>query len=1153
MKAIKTLLIVLVVIVVVVVGGVGIVVSTVDPNDYKEQISAQVREATGRELQLDGPLELALWPKISLKAGPVSLSNAEGFGDEPFFAADNIQVAVATLPLLSSRVEMDKVILHGLAINLARNAAGGTNWDDLAGGEPAEEEHGGGGLAAFVLGGVDIKDARISFSDASTEQNVSLSNINVSTGPLTFGDPVAFNMSLTAQSNQPALDSDMTLNATLSYNLDDEHYVISPLAFNALMRGAHLPGGKASIDFGAAIDVNLEKQTATISNLALTGLGTSVAGAFDARDIESDKPSANGELTITGADLASIFNAFQLPVGKQLGGISDRSFNFAVAFDADMDSGNVVVSKLDGNLLGAKLGGSFNATDANTDKPSAKGNLSASGPDLPTLLAVVGQLQGADAETLKSLNQALAGARDKSFSVAADLDANLAEGKASVPVLEVHVLGNTITGQMNATNADSDKPTVNAALKAVGPDFPTLLTVIAQMQGADAAALKGLTAALKGTKDRSFTVNADVNADMAKGTASVPKLDVQLLGNSITGTLQATNIESDKPAAKGSLKASGPDLAALLAIASQLQGDGEGLRDLAAGLAKEKNKSFKLELGFDTDMNDGRIDVETLSADLMGLEIRGGLKGQGVDFEKGKGSLDGNIAVVSKDLGILLRSAGQADLAKSVKSFELGAGIKGSLSDLTVTPLTLTAMVKGPGAKKPVSLKVSAAEARANLDKDTLTLKGLSVAGLGLNAKANLDAKNISKEPTFSGNLDVPVFNLRKLLASLNQPVPKTSDRKALTKVGLSSDFGGSNTSFNLDNLKIGLDGTKLTGNVNVANFTGPDLKFNIDIDRIDADRYMEPAPKGKVKAASPEAAAAGAAAELPVETLRALKIKGDLTIEELVLSGATMNKIKFSINANGGLIRLKPIGAELYDGTYSGNIVLDARGKKTKLKLKTALDKVNVGDLTMATVGNDMLAGIVAFDAALTGTGGDAERIKRTLNGKGKFSTVNGVFRGVDAVKVLQAVEQILECKCPVPIPKGGETNFTKLGGSITAKNGVISNRDLLLAGDGFEIKGSGTLANLRNNTLKYNLELAVTEQAKEAGGAKYNLGGYSVPIRCRGNIENPTCLPDLGKIVKAVIGNAAKDKVKKAVGDKVKGAIGGDTGEAIKNLLKF
>ncbi|MGE0482517.1 MAG: AsmA family protein [Gammaproteobacteria bacterium] len=1152
MKAIKILLIVIVVAVVVVVGGAAVFLSTFDPNDHKDAIAAKVQEATGRTLSLEGPIEMAFWPKIRLKAGPLALGNAPGFGDEPMFAADDIQVAVATLPLLSRRLEMDTVVLHGIRVNLARNADGISNFDDLAGGG-GEESGGGDGLAAIVLGGVDIKDAALTWRDATSGQDVTISKLNAHTGALTFGEPVDFELALTAVANQPALDSDVKLSGTVSYDLDDEHYVITPLALNTVLRGNHLPGGMATVDFGAKVDINRGAGTASISDISLNGLGTALSGGFEARDIEAERPSASGRLELTGEDLAAIFNAFQLPVGKQLGGVAERGFHFKTAFDADMDTGEVVVSELDGKLLGATLGGSFKASRANTDKPAATGQLSASGPDLPTLLAVLGQLQGADAATLKSLREALARAADKSFAINADLDADLGAGRADLPRLDAKLLGNTIAGEVHATHADTDKPAIKASLTAQGPDFPTLATVIAQFQGADGEAIKSLNAALGSAADKSFTVKADVDADLAKGTAVVPALDAKLLGNSVTGNVSASGIDGDKPAAKGKLEARGADLPALLAIASQFQADGAGLRDLAAGLAKEKDRAFALAAGFDTDLGSGRLEVPTLSAQLMGLDVKGALKGDGVDFEKGRGQLDGKLGVTSADLGTLLRSAGQADLAKSLRTLNLDLGVKGSLSDLTFAPFTVTTQVVSPEVGKPVDLKITSGSARANLDQDTLTVKDLAVTGLGLNARANLDVVNLSKEMSYTGSLDVPVFNLRNLLASLNKPVPKTADPKALTRIGLNSQLAGTAKSAKLDKLAITLDDTKIQGNVDVADFAGPDLRFGIGIDNLDADRYLEPTPPGQARPVTPEAAAAGAASELPVETLRALKIKGDLLIGQLKLSGAKLSNVKFSINADGGDIKLAPLAAELYQGRYDGVINLNAKGAQPLLGLNTKLANVNVEPLLVDTVQNNSLSGQVSFDAALNATGGDADRMKKSLSGQGRFNTVNGVFRGVDAVAVLRAVEQIIECKCPVPVPKGGETRFTSLGGTLNANNGVIHNQDLVLAGDGFKITGKGMLANLHDMSVKYDLQLAVDETRQTTGTANYNLGGYAVPIACRGSIESPSCLPDVGDILKQVVQSAAKKKVQDAIGDKLEKVIPGDAGEALKKLFKF
>ncbi|MEQ8230365.1 MAG: hypothetical protein RKL32_01520, partial [Gammaproteobacteria bacterium] len=69
----------------------------------------------------------------------------------------------------------------------------------------------------------------------------------------------------------------------------------------------------------------------------------------------------------------------------------------------------------------------------------------------------------------------------------------------------------------------------------------------------------------------------------------------------------------------------------------------------------------------------------------------------------------------------------------------------------------------------------------------------------------------------------------------------------------------------------------------------------------------------------------------------------------------------------------------------------------------------------------------------------------------------------------------------------------------------------------------------------------------------ANYNLGGYGVPIKCRGKLESPSCLPDAGKILSQVVKKAAKKEIEKKVGDKIKDAVGGEAGEALKEIFKF
>jgi len=835
MKVLKLIVVLAILAVIIVVGGVAGFIAFADPNDFKEHIVAKVAEETGRELTLEGDLEWAFWPQIKLKGGPLALSNAAGFGDEPFVAAEEFQIAVETLPLLKKQIKMDTVKLYGARINLATNAEGVTNWADLAG-EPDDKQH-SGEMAAIALGGVDIQGAAITWRNAVSGQDVAISKLDVSTGALTFGEPIAFEMSLAAVANQPAINADMALGGTVSYALGDEKIHIEPLILEIVMRGKNLPGGKATITTGAIVDIDLEQGLASVSQLTLNGLGTELRGDIDATDINSEAPGARGALELKGDDLAVIFNAFELPVAKQIGRLKQRGFNLTTQFDADMNTGNVKVPKLEGAMLGANLSATLDVERAHTDTPAAKGSVTARGPDLPSLLAVFGQLQGMEPKTLNNL---------------------------------VKVLGKA--------------------------------------------------------KDKTFDLQTTFDADMQSGQINLPKLEAKLLGNTISGNVASSASSGGKAALHGSINASGPDLPSLLAIAATFQGPDSSLHGISKSLSSAPNKAFTLKSNFETDANTGKVDLPQLSAKGLGLVIDGKLKGQNIDSDNGK--IDGRLTVRGDKVGPLLTALGQKGLAKSVIALNIDAGITGTMADMTFSPLTMVAKIKGAGGKKPVNLTLTAGTARANLDKETLTVKELSLKGLGMNVTGNVNATKIKTEPAFSGNLNVPNFNLRNVLVNLNQKLPKMANRKALTSFGLKTTFDGTAKSIALKKMTLKLDQSTLKGDLEIADFEGPDVRFGLGVDQINVDGYLPPEQKGRARPITPEAAAAGAA-QLPVATLRKLKIKGDLLIGKLQISGAKMRNVKLSINAAGGKINVNPIAAALYNGSYNGVINLDNRQLK--------------------------------------------------------------------------------------------------------------------------------------------------------------------------------------------------------------------------------
>ena len=129
-KFVKVFAIVVGIVVVLLVAAAVIVPLVVDPNDYKDRIVGLVEEQTGRQMKIQGEIDLSLFPWLGVKIGAVELGNAAGFENPLFARMEQLQVRVRILPLLSRRVEADVVRAQGLTVNLERDREGRTNWDD---------------------------------------------------------------------------------------------------------------------------------------------------------------------------------------------------------------------------------------------------------------------------------------------------------------------------------------------------------------------------------------------------------------------------------------------------------------------------------------------------------------------------------------------------------------------------------------------------------------------------------------------------------------------------------------------------------------------------------------------------------------------------------------------------------------------------------------------------------------------------------------------------------------------------------------------------------------------------------------------------------------------------------------------------------------
>ncbi|MGK0375306.1 MAG: AsmA protein, partial [Arenicella sp.] len=117
LKLIKWLAGLFVTLTVVILLAVIIIPKIVDPNDYRDELSALVKNKTGRDLSVSGDLKISVFPWLGVKIQGLSLSQPKGI-EGNMLSVDDAQLRVKLMPLLSNKIEVDTVLLERPIIKL---------------------------------------------------------------------------------------------------------------------------------------------------------------------------------------------------------------------------------------------------------------------------------------------------------------------------------------------------------------------------------------------------------------------------------------------------------------------------------------------------------------------------------------------------------------------------------------------------------------------------------------------------------------------------------------------------------------------------------------------------------------------------------------------------------------------------------------------------------------------------------------------------------------------------------------------------------------------------------------------------------------------------------------------------------------------------
>lgn len=1120
------------------IGAVIVAPNFVDWNEYKDLLTAEMKTATGRDLEIRGDIKAALLPSPALVAHDVHLASIEGASSADMLSLEKLEVRIALVPILGGNLLVEAVKLIRPVVNLEILADGRNNMSFVppSAKEAAvrknqttktlpfssvngkEDSKFTGGLAVRIDSFV-IEKGSVTFNDRMSGVTEKIENLNGRfslqslTGPMSSsgsavvrGIPLSFevNVSSLVQGRTLPFNVDLTvipgnvktrLSGAVTDLLDDpqvkgkmtvEGQNLSEY-ISALAGGAKLP---SALDrpFGASANLVASQKSTEISNLNLQLNGTKGNGKVSVKMGKSINVDAT--LAINHFDLDALLKPPSPEAQKKASGKKDRK------------SLKVIPPK----------------------NPAVMGNRG--GKNEPfSLSSLPAQLNATVNLTVEAITY------NKSAIRQAKVNAELANREVTINQLSALLPGSSDVALFGFISEENNQPTFEGNVDMATNDLRRMLEWI----GADVTGVPS-------DRLRKLTFAGRVKAD-AK-TAELAKMNLKIDSTTVKG---AANI---------AFRAR-PSFGANFAV-DRLNLDGYLPRQVkAAAVAKEKKEAAPPK--------PAKAPAQTAENPLSPLAILGdfdanllmsvgSLTFQGVPVSKlslNATLFDGNLKLSH------LRTANAAGLAVKLSGGVHGLKTAPTFRDFLfdvrgrdLSRLIKLAAIQSPLTAKqigPVNLK-----GKLNGPPDDLKIQtDLSAMGGTLNLDGT--AKPLSDQPSLDAAFEIRHRNLPSLLRRLGNDY-----RPAGGKIGgvdIKGRLSGTPLNITIKNLVGRALGIPVNGAADV-NLTAARPKLSANLTT--GDIVIDPLLPAKRTAAAPwinsirhaflqnplfHRVAWQGVKNAPLDKRPLVEIatrrKGhwpvdpiDLTVlhgfdGDVILNSRSLTWQKYKVDKvdlaaalNNGVVDIRRLTGKMFGGDlkFDGQVIAQQIGGQYKSRISVA--GVNMGAALRALGTKGFKSGRFDFTGELRSTGRTVKEMIGALNGGGNLAIhkldISGAGKGSMLSSAAGLLTSLNQLGGQLTKGKGGK-GVADFSGSFRIDKGIANSDNFALSssvGDG-AAKGTVDLPNWRIDAageiqLAKNIALQLLTRKSNQP--------QTVPFKISGALDAPNVKLETGKLMSGI-----------------------------------
>ena len=345
---------------------------------------------------------------------------------------------------------------------------------------------------------------------------------------------------------------------------------------------------------------------------------------------------------------------------------------------------------------------------------------------------------------------------------------------------------------------------------------------------------------------------------------------------------------------------------------------------------------------------------------------------------------------------------------------------------------------------------------------------------------------------------------------------------------------------------------TRAQGQVRYAGLESP---------QIDAKLRLNLFTPALLALAGPEAAAAeGSAAgddpdgedtALPVEAVRLMDTRANLTIDKLIWDAHTVTDLKARLRVVDGVARLSSVTGQVHGGQLDMNASLNAKHPEARINTEGGLTGVDIAQVLESVESEPIMSGKVDLNWKLHGRGNTSGAITQTLKGPIKLLASDAVLKEMGVEQMMcEAIALVNQEALSATFP--GESSFTALSVDINLGGGKAKLQPLRAQLGEIGLKGTGSLDLTSmdfNATFKAKVSAGL-EKLDPACRVNERITSIDWPVKCKGNVTGEPadwCSVDSGEIIEDLAENELKRQAQKEVEKKY----GKGAGDALKKIF--